>query len=106
MANGPDLFAAAGERLAIASGRPLSQELAELKGAPNAAALPAEGLFAKDAQVCARCGARFIAAPRADSTCNLCRRNLPVRPCLECGRPCSAGCGLCSPSCATRRFGD
>jgi hypothetical protein len=82
-ADSPDLFAAAGERLAIASGRPLSQELAELKGAPNAAALPADSLFGQRAeQRCKRCGSPFIAAPRADATCNLCRRS---SACSDCG---------------------
>jgi hypothetical protein len=40
-----DLFDAAAERNAIASGRPKSQELAELRGASSAPALPAGGLF-------------------------------------------------------------
>jgi hypothetical protein len=39
-----DLFDAAAERNAIASGRPKSQELAELRGAPSAPARPADGL--------------------------------------------------------------
>ena len=45
-----DLFDAAAELEAIASGRPLSQTLAELKGAPRAPLLPADGLrFSVDA---------------------------------------------------------
>lgn len=40
----PNLFDSAAERSALASGRPLSQELAEIKGAP-ALALPSDGLF-------------------------------------------------------------
>jgi hypothetical protein len=39
-----DLFDAAAERNAIASGRPKSQELAELRGAPSAPAPLTEGL--------------------------------------------------------------
>jgi hypothetical protein len=38
-----DLFDAAAERIAIATGRPKSQELAELRGAPSAPAPPADG---------------------------------------------------------------
>jgi hypothetical protein len=37
-----DLFDAAAERNAIETGQPLSQTLAELKGAPRAPLLPAE----------------------------------------------------------------
>lgn len=45
-----DLFDAAAEREAIATGRPLSQTLAELKGAPRAPLLPSDGLrFSVDA---------------------------------------------------------
>jgi hypothetical protein len=39
-----DLFDAAAELEAMATGRPLSQTLAELKGAPRAPLLPADGL--------------------------------------------------------------
>jgi hypothetical protein len=45
-----DLFDAAAELEAIATGLPLSQTLAELKGAPRAPLLPADGLsFSVDA---------------------------------------------------------
>jgi hypothetical protein len=60
-----DLFDAAAELEAIATGRPLSQTLVELKGAPRAPLLPADGLhFSVDANGkrkrhshrCKRCG--------------------------------------------------
>ena len=111
----PTCSTAAAERAAFTSGRPLSQELAEIRcGAlatplPRAlfetcehgAAIDAEclecepalepaGLEAEEpharpfwlaasigqlpSQTCKRCGATFVAAPRADSTCNLCVR--------------------------------
>jgi hypothetical protein len=45
-----DLFDAAAELEAIATGRPLYQTLAELKGAPRVPLLPADGLgFSVDA---------------------------------------------------------
>jgi hypothetical protein len=45
-----DLFDAAAELEAIATGQPLSQTLAEIKGAPRAPLLPADGLrFSADA---------------------------------------------------------
>lgn len=102
-----DLFTAAAERSALASGRAYSQELAEIRRGANAPALPRalfetcehgaeidtecllcepilDGfagrpgtIFTADGsteQECRVCGESFIAAPRADSTCNLCRR--------------------------------
>ena len=84
-----DLFTATAERLAYESGRPLSQERTELTqgcedcGRVNAA--PShwnDGLFSSrlcetKRQTCMVCDASFIAKPRADSTCNLCRRKAP-----------------------------
>jgi hypothetical protein len=71
------LFDVAAERKAYegamqGDSRPLSQVRAEL----------VYGRVDARTQTCASCGGTFIAAPRADSTCNLCRRG---RACADCG---------------------
>jgi hypothetical protein len=83
-----DLFTAAAEREALSSGRPLSQELAEIKGAPTIV----PGIFTVEGprfdltfeparlarQTCGTCAASFIAKPRTPATCNLCRAKVTV----------------------------
>lgn len=59
------LFDAAAEALAYESGRALSQVKVEL----------AYGMVDHEVQTCRACGSAFFAAPRADQTCNLCRRH-------------------------------
>jgi hypothetical protein len=73
----PSLFDVAAERIAMSCDRPLSQVRIELEhGTPPK---PAGGLFRPGrelvAQRCASCDGIFAASPRADSTCNLCRRS-------------------------------
>jgi hypothetical protein len=58
------LFDATAERIAYEGGRNVSQVAIELK----------HGTLEHAVQTCRACGATFFAKPRADSTCNLCRR--------------------------------
>lgn len=97
-----DLFTATAERLAYESGRALSQERADLFATidvvtDRSRTSDVRPLFydtaeeayaasvrtgravvrARELQTCKACGASFHAHPRADSTCNLCRRKAP-----------------------------
>jgi hypothetical protein len=63
------LFDAAAEKIAYEGGRNVAQVRIELQGHTGRPVI-----FAREAQTCKRCGATFHAAPRADATCNLCRR--------------------------------